>query len=121
MHCKWGVYIALVAYLEWDAILIVKWREALSLTIRSLGAFRYRGSRTRVTYFAEEGVFFKTSASPRVCKRRVLLRTQVRSMGGENALTIHEPYAALTPSDSRSDWAPDSAVAKQAENYNIKS
>ena len=26
-------------------------------------------------------------------------------MGGENPLTIHEIYAALTPSDSRSDWA----------------
>ena len=28
------------------------------------------GGRTRVTYFAEEGVFFKTSACPRFCKRR---------------------------------------------------
>ena len=25
--------------------------------------------------------------------------------GGQNPLTIHEIYAALTPSDSRSDWA----------------
>ena len=54
---------------------------------------------------------------------------QVRSMGrggggglgGENPLTIHKIYAALTPSDSRSEWAPESAAAKQAENYNIKS
>ena len=46
-------------------------------------------------------------------------------MGGENPLTIHEMYAALTPSDSRSDWVSESvsaiAAAKQAENYNIKS
>ena len=67
--------------------------------------------RTRVTYFAEEGVFFKTSACPRFCKRRVLFCTQVRSMGVENPLTIHEIYAALTPSDSRSDWASEFPAA----------
>ena len=39
------------------------------------------GGRTFVTYFAKEGVFFKTSACPRFCKRRVLFCTQVRSMG----------------------------------------
>ena len=33
------------------------------------------GGRTFVTYFAEEGVFFKTSACPRFCKRRVLFCT----------------------------------------------
>ena len=37
------------------------------------------GGRTCVTYFAEEGVFFKT-ACPLFCKRRVLFCTQVRSM-----------------------------------------
>ena len=44
-------------------------------------------------------------------------------MGDENPLTIHEIYAALTPSDSRSDWASESAAAttaaKQAEDYKI--
>ena len=39
------------------------------------------GGRTLVTYFAEEGAFFKTSACPRFCKRRVLFCTKVRSMG----------------------------------------
>ena len=39
------------------------------------------GGRTPVTYFAEEGVFFKTSACQRFCKSRVLFCTQVRSMG----------------------------------------
>ena len=42
-------------------------------------------------------------------------------MGIENLLTIHEIYTALMSSDSRSDWASESAAAKQAENYNIKS
>ena len=42
-------------------------------------------------------------------------------MRDENPLTMHEVYAALTPSDSRSDWASESADAKKAENYNIKS
>ena len=45
------------------------------------------GGRTRVTYFAEEGVW------------------------GPKSLTIHEIYAALTPSDSRSDWASEFAAA----------
>ena len=31
--------------------------------------------------------------------------------GGENPLTIHEIYAALTLSDSRSDWASEFAAA----------
>ena len=39
------------------------------------------GGCTCVTYFAEEGVFFKTSACPRFCKRRVPFCTMVRSMG----------------------------------------
>ena len=40
--------------------------------------------------------------------------------GGEKSLTIHEIYTALTPSDSRSDWASEfAAAAKQAEDYKI--
>ena len=46
---------------------------------------------------------FKTPACPRFCKWRVLFCTQERIMGGQNPLTIHEIYASLTPSDSRSD------------------
>ena len=45
------------------------------------GALRYRGGRTRLTYFAEEGVFFKTSECPRFCIKRVFFCNQVRSMG----------------------------------------
>ena len=40
------------------------------------------GGRTHVTYFVEEGVFFKTSACPRFCKRRLLFCTNARGMGG---------------------------------------
>ena len=35
-------------------------------------------------------------------------------MGVENPLTIHEIAAALTPSDSQSDWASESANATAA-------
>ena len=42
-------------------------------------------------------------------------------MGGENPLTVHEIYAALRPVDSQSDWASESASAKQAEDYRISS
>ena len=41
--------------------------------------------------------------------------------GGENPLTIHEIYAALTPSDSRSDWASEFAAAKTGRGlYKLK-
>ena len=40
-------------------------------------------------------------------------------MGVENPLTIHEISAALVPSDSRSDWASESAAVEQAEDYKI--
>ena len=73
------------------------------------------GGRTRVTYFAEEGVFFKTSACPRFC---TFLYPGTK-YGGQNPLTIHEIYAALTLSDSRSDWACEFAAAKHAEDYKI--
>ena len=39
------------------------------------------GVRTRLTYFAEEGVFFKTSECPRFCIKRVFFCNQVGSMG----------------------------------------
>ena len=74
------------------------------------GALRYRvGPHLRYVFRGRMGSFFKTSACPRFCKRRVL--------------TIHETYAALTPSDSRSIWASEFAAplaaAKHAEDYKI--
>ena len=41
--------------------------------------------------------------------------------GGENPLTIQIIYSALTPSDTQSDWASESAAAIQAEDYKILS
>ena len=40
-------------------------------------------------------------------------------MGSENPLAINEISAALTLSDSRSDWASESTAAKQVEDYKI--
>ena len=94
-----------------------------TVQIRQLGVEGLRGSpgggghsgteggRTRVTYFAEEGVFFKISTCPRFWKRRVLFLYPGTKYGGQNPLTIHETYAALTPSDSRSIWAFEFAAA----------
>ena len=71
------------------------------------------GAAAFIRISRKEGLF-KTSACPRFCKRWVLICTQVRSMGAGNPLTIHRLYAALTPSDSRSDWASESAAATAA-------
>ena len=68
------------------SIVILRWVR-IQLFLIPAGALRDRGGRTRVTYFAEEGVFFKTSACPRFRKRRVLVCTQIRRMGVENPLT----------------------------------
>ena len=94
------------AQYQMTILLLLSDAEQLFLGYRGGGGGGGWG-RTRFTYSAEEGVFFKTSACPRFCRRRVLFCTLVRSMGGggdENPLTIHEIYAALTPSDSRSDF-----------------
>ena len=40
------------------------------------------GPHARYVFRGRTGVFFKTSACPRYCKRRVLFCTQVRSRGG---------------------------------------
>ena len=74
------------------------------------GSLRYRGGPQLCYIFrGRRG----NSACPRFCKRTILFCTQVQSMGGGNPLTIHEIYAALTPSDSQF------AAAKQVEDYKI--
>ena len=73
----------------------------------SLHISRKKGSFLKpphVRDFAKEGYFF-------------VPRYEV--WGGENPIRIHEIYAALTPSDSRSDLASEFAAAKQAEDYKI--
>ena len=81
------------------------------------------GGRTRVTYFAEEGVFFNTSACPRFCKRRVLFCAQVRSMGVKIPLQSTK-YTRLrrrvTPEVTElPNLLPPLAAAKHAEDYKI--
>ena len=83
-----------------------------------------RGAAPSLRISRKNGSFFKTSACPRFCKRRVLFCTkyEVRSM----VVKIPLQSTALTPSDSRSDSGlssllPPLAAAKQAEDYKILS
>ena len=64
-----------------------------------------RGAAPALRILRKKGSFFKTSACPRFCKIRILFCSQVQSMGVKNPLTIHEIYAALTPSDWASEFA----------------
>ena len=59
------------------------------------------GGRTRVTYFAAEGVFFLRPPQVRdFVKNGYFFVPRYEVYRGQNPLTIHEIYAALTPSDS---------------------
>ena len=66
----------------------------LNITVYSLPSWRghcepgggggtqvQRGAAPSLRISRKKGFFFKTSACPRFCKRRVLFCTQVRSMG----------------------------------------
>ena len=77
------------------------------------------GGGTSVTYFAEEGVFFKTSACPQFCKRGVLFCTQVRSMGVKIPLQSTK-YTRLWRRVAPEVTAATSvAAATHAEDYKI--
>ena len=69
------------------------------------------GGRTSVTYFAEEGVFFRDLRMSAILLKKGTFLYPGTKYGGQNPLTIHEIYAVQTPSDSRSDWASEFAVA----------
>ena len=58
------------------------------------------GGCTRVTYFVEEGVLFKTSACPQFVKEGYFFVPRYIVWGVENPHTIHKISAALTLSDS---------------------
>ena len=87
------------------------------------GALRYRrGPHLRYVFRGRRGLFLRP---PRFCKRRVLFYPGTK-YGGQNPLTIHKIYGALTPSDSRNDSGLTSlllplAAAKQAEDYKVLS
>ena len=65
------------------------------------------GGRTRVTYFAEGGVFLKPPHVRDFVKEGYFFVPRYEVW----VVEIHEIYSALTPSDSRSDWASESAAA----------
>ena len=69
------------------------------------------GGRTLVTYFAEEGVFFEDLRMSAILKKKGTFLYARTKYGGQNLLTIHETYTALTPSDSRSIWASEFVAA----------
>ena len=89
--------------------------------VGGVGLSGTEGGRTHVKYFTEEGVFFKNFACTRFVKEGYFFepRYEVWGGGGENPLTIHKIFVALTPTDFQSDWTSESAVAKQAEDYKI--
>ena len=62
-----------------------------------------RGAAPALCISRKKGSFFRPPQVRGFVKEGHFFCTQIRSMGGENPLTIHEIYAALTPSDSRSD------------------
>ena len=72
------------------------------------GTLRYReGPHPRYVSRGRRGLFLRP---PHVCdfvKEGYFFVVFL----GQNPLTIHEIYAALTPSDSRSDWASEFAAA----------
>ena len=57
-----------------------------------------------------EGVFFLRPPHVRDFVKEGFFLYPGTKYGGQNPLTIHEIYAALTPSDSRSDWASEFAA-----------
>ena len=83
------------------------------------GALRYRGgSHLRYVFRGRRGLFLRPPHVRDFVKEGYVLYSGTKYCG-QNPLTIHEIYAALTPSDSRSDWAseflPPLAAAKQSE------
>ena len=89
------------------------------------GALRYRGgTHLRYVFRGGKGSFFKTSACPRFCKRRVLFCTQVRSMGVKIPLQSTKYtrlWRRVTPEVTGLPSLLPSplAAAKHAEDYKI--
>ena len=58
-----------------------------------------RGVAPALRISRKKGSFFKTSACPRFLLKKGTFLYPGTKYGGQNPLTIHEIYAALTPSD----------------------
>ena len=77
------------------------------------------GAAHALRILRKKGSFLRPSACPRFVKEGYFFVSRYE-VWGENPFTNHEISAALTPSDSRSDWASESAAtAKPAEDYKI--
>ena len=97
--------------------------EKCSLQTRGEGALRYRGgggAHLRYVFRRRTGIFLRPLHVRDFVKEGYFFVPRYE-VWGQNPLTIHETYAALTPSDSRSIWASEFAAAKHAEDYKILS
>ena len=70
-----------------------------------------RGAAPALRISRNEGSFIRPPHVRDFVKEGYFFVPRYEVWGGENPLTIHEIYAALTPSDSRSDWASEFAAA----------
>ena len=74
-------------------------------------ALRYRGGpHPHYVFPGRRGLFLRPPHVRDFVKEGYFLYPGTK-YGGQNPLTIHEIYAALTPSNSRSDWASEFAAA----------
>ena len=76
-------------------------------------ALRYRvGPHLRYVFRGRRGLFLRPPHVRDFVKEWYFFVPRYEVWGGgQNPLTINEIYAALTPSDSRNDWASKSAAA----------
>ena len=116
--------------LSTDIYLTEKAYEALSLWVvpnhENLGLTQVqKGVPPSLRISRKKGSFFKTSACPRFCIRRVLFCTQVRSMGVKIPLQSTKYtrfWRRVTPEvTGLPSLLPPLAAAKHAEDYKILS
>ena len=69
-----------------------------------------RGAASALRISRKKGSFFRPPHIRDFVKEGYFLYPG-KKCGGQNPLTIHEIYAALTPSGTRSDWASKFAAA----------
>ena len=93
----------------------VNWQSFRCLTNPQGRESGKEGGRTRVTYFGRKRSFLRPRHVRKFVKEGYFFvpRYKVKGGGGggKNTHTIHEIYAALTPSDSQSDLASEFAAA----------
>ena len=70
-----------------------------------------RGAAPTLRISRKKGSFLRPPHFRDFVKEGYIFVPRYEIYGGENPLTIKEIYAALTPSDSRNDWASEFAAA----------